>query len=85
MRTKWIRIAVTTLLALAPGVAMAAAQQEVAPDHFDGTDFRLQPRSESNRAARLPRSRTRRARQKHGAQSRVYRTSRGRLRARAFV
>src|SRR5215467_35481 len=85
MRLMWIRIAMTTLLALPFFAAIAVAQQEVAPDHFDGGDYRLQPRHESNRAARLLRSRTGRARQKHGTQSRVYRTPKGRLRARALV
>jgi len=85
MRLMWIRITVTTLLAVAFFTAIAVAQQEVAPDHFEGGDYRLQPRHESNRAARLLRSRPGRARQKHATQSRVYRTPKGRIRARAFV
>jgi len=83
---KRVILALITLATIALAGITAAAQQEVAPDHFDGADYRLQPHRQSLGGARsLGRSRNARLRRGLGAQSGAYGTTQRKLRARAQV
>lgn len=83
---KRVILVIMTLATITLAGITAPAQQEVAPDHFDGADYRLQPRGQSVRGARSSR-RSRKARLHGGLspQSGAYGTTNRKLRARAQV
>jgi hypothetical protein len=83
---KRVILALITLVTIALAGIGAAAQQEVAPDHFDGGDYRVQPRRQSPRGASFSsRSRKARLRRGLGTQSGAYGTSKRKLRARTHI
>jgi len=81
MKRVVLSLAVFTAMSLA-GI-IAAAQQEVAPDHFDGHDYQVQLLSKSKpRAARWSRSGKFHPRRQLAIQSRKYTAGKKKMRAR---
>ena len=83
---KRVILVLITLVTIALAGIGALAQQEVAPDHFDGGDYRVQPRKQSPRQASFSR-RSRKVRPVRGlgAQFGAYGTTKRKLRARTRI
>jgi len=70
------RAILALVLAAGAGGAAPLAQQEVAPDHFDGHDYQLQARGRSLGPGHLRRSRNIKRAQKMAVHSRTRETGR---------